>query len=346
MKIDLHRHLEGSHSAAALCAVAQAHGLKDPLFWDDVRSAWRDVHEVAPALTMAGPTDDARDLFACVQKAPAAYVRAEVIADLAERAFVEAAADATDGFEMRISLFSMTRTLLEHEGVAWRELSPSTFAERARAMLLLVLDARARAQASTGVPMLVRVGLSRTFESEGHYRALVPVLREHKAGITGLDVLGIVVGADKEPMPTALRDIIEALRPDLPDLTIHAGEFEDHRSIERTLELRPQGIGHGVHAVGSDDVMARLAREGVTLEVCPHSNHLLIPTALRGLTARHGVHPLKALQQHHVHCVLGSDDPTPMGTSFADEWERARALDVDMDRLTADIARRWGQLPR
>jgi len=346
MKIDLHRHLEGSHSAAALCAVAQAHGLKDPLFWDDVRSAWRDVHEVAPALTMAGPTDDARVFYACIQKARAAYVRAEVIADLAERAFVEAAADATDGFEMRISLFSMTRTLLEHEGVAWRELSPSTFAERARAMLLLVLDARARAQASTGVPMLVRVGLSRTFESEGHYRALVPVLREHKAGITGLDVLGIVVGADKEPMPTALRDIIEALRPDLPDLTIHAGEFEDHRSIERTLELRPQGIGHGVHAVGSDDVMARLAREGVTLEVCPHSNHLLIPTALRGLTARHGVHPLKALQQHHVHCVLGSDDPTPMGTSFADEWERARALDVDMDRLTADIARRWGQLPR
>lgn len=346
MKIDLHRHLEGSHSAAALCAVAETHCLKDPLFWDDVAGRYRGVDEVAPALTMAGPTDDARVFYACIQKARAAYVRAEVIADLAERAFTEAAADATDGFEMRISLFSMTRTLLEHEGVAWRELSPSTFAERARAMLLLVLDARARAQTSTGVPMLVRVGLSRTFESEAHYRALVPVLREHKAGITGLDVLGIVVGADKEPMPQALREIIEALRPDLPDLTIHAGEFEDHRSIERTLELHPQGIGHGVHAVGSDDVMARLAREGVTLEVCPHSNHLLIPTALRGLTARHGVHPLKALQQRHVHCVLGSDDPTPMGTSFAAEWERARALDVDMDRLASDIARRWAQLPR
>jgi adenosine deaminase len=346
MKIDLHRHLEGSHSATALCAVARTHGLKDPLFWDDARGAWRDVDAVAPALTMSGPTDDARVFYACIQKARAAYVRAEVIADLAERAFAEAAADATDGFEMRISLFSMTRTLLEHEGVAWRELAPATFAERARAMLLLVLDARARAQRSTGVPMLVRVGLSRTFESEAHYRALVPVLREHKAGITGLDVLGIVVGADKEPMPQALREIIETLRPDLPDLTIHAGEFEDHRSIERTLELSPQGIGHGVHAVGSDDVMARLAQEGVTLEVCPHSNHLLIPTALSTLTARHGVHPLKALQRHDVHCVLGSDDPTPMGTCFTDEWERARALDVDMDRLTADIARRWGQLPR
>ena len=82
MKIDLHRHLEGSHSAAALCAVAETHGLKDPLFWDDVAGRYRTVDEVAPALTMAGPTDDARVFYACIQKARAAYVRAEVIADL------------------------------------------------------------------------------------------------------------------------------------------------------------------------------------------------------------------------------------------------------------------------
>lgn len=345
MKIDLHRHLEGSHSAAALHAVAVAHELRDPLFWDEAAQRHRTAAELSPSLTMTGPTDDARVFYGCIQKARAAYVRPEVISDLAERAFVEAAGD-TEGFEMRISLFSMTRTLLENEGVAWRAMPPATFAERARAMLLLVLSARDRAQAQTQVPMLVRVGLSRTFESEAHYRALVPVLREHRAALTGLDVLGIVVGDDKEPMPAALRAIIEDLRPDLPDLTIHAGEFEDHRSITRTLELSPQAIGHGVHAVGDDDVMARLSREGVTLEICPHSNHLLIPTALRGLVDRHGMHPLRALQRHDVRCVLGSDDPTPMGTSFTAEWERARALDVDMDALARDIARRWGQLPR
>ena len=35
----------------------------------------------------------------------------EAIAALSERAFLEAATDSPDGFEMRASLFSMTRTL-------------------------------------------------------------------------------------------------------------------------------------------------------------------------------------------------------------------------------------------
>jgi len=58
-------------------------------------------------------------------------------------------------------------------------------------------------------------------------------------------------------------------------------------------------IGHGVHAWQSAATLERLAKEGVTLE------------------AAHGsATPLKALQHAHVHCVLGSDDPTPMGTTF------------------------------
>ena len=352
MKLDLHRHLEGSHSAAALAAVAVAFDLRDPLFWDEAAKRHRTAAELAPQLTMTGPTDDARVFYACIQKARAAYVSEAAIGDLATRAFVEAAAD-TDGFEMRVSLFSMTRTLLEHERCDWRALSPVAFAERARLLLLVVVAARDTAQRQTGKPMLVRVGFSRTFESEPHYRALGEMLREHRAAVCGLDVLGIVTGADpffalqaadKEPMPPGLRDILQRLRGDFPDLTIHAGEFEDHRSVERTLALQPQGIGHGVHSVQSDDVMARLAADGVTLEVCPHSNHLLIPTALALLVEQRGVHPLKALQQADVCCVLGSDDPTPMGTSFSQEWARAVALGVDVARLERDSLRRWGQL--
>ena len=176
--------------------------------------------------------------------------------------------------------------------------------------------------------------------------ALADVLPEHKGGLCGLDVLGIVTGDDKEPMPDALRAILERLRKDIPDLSIHAGEFEDHRSVARTLELAPDAIGHGVHSVGSDDVLAQLATRGVTLEVCPHSNHLLIPTALARLVALRGRHPLVALQQARVASVLGSDDPTPMGTSFHDEWQRAAALGVDMEQLERDIDRRFAALPR
>lgn len=345
MRLDLHRHLEGSHSAVALAAVAARFQIQDAAFYDAVERRHRTAEELAPSLRMAGPSDDARLFYRCIELARRAYVSEAAIGELSRRAFIEAAAD-TDGFEMRVSLFSMTRTLLDNEKIPWRDMPPGRFAERARAVLLAVLAARAAAQASENKPMLVRVGFSRTFESEPHYRALAGVLREHKAEVVGLDVLGIVTGADKEPMPPALRAILDELRPDFPDLTVHAGEFEDHSSVARTLELQPQGIGHGVHSVGNDAILARLASAGVTLEVCPTSNHLLIPTALATLEALHGATPLVALQRAHVHCVLGSDDPTPMGTSFGEEWARAERLGVDMELLASDTRRRWSQLTK
>src|SRR5262249_19316915 len=124
-----------------------------------------------------------------------------------------------------------------------------------------------------------------TFESESHYVALSAMCKEQRRALVGLDVLGIVQGADTEPLPDGLVKILDDLRKDLPDLTIHAGEFAGAASVERTLALQPRGIGHGVRSLESDATLARLAKEGVTLEVCPSSNRLLIPTELAKLEA-------------------------------------------------------------
>jgi hypothetical protein len=342
-RLDLHRHLEGSHSPDALVAVATERDIRDPIFYSAELHRFRTADELRTSLVLQTPSDDASAFYACITHARAAYVDEDAIEALAVRAFVEAAGE-TDGFEMRASLFSMTRTLLEHERANWREVPPVVFAERARAVLRRVLAARDAAHARTHKPMLVRIGFSRTFESEPHYRAMAAMLVEHKLEVCGLDVLGIVSGPDREPMPPALRDILLAVRRDIPDLTIHAGEFDGHTSVQRTLELDPQAIGHGVRSVESDDVMRTLADRGVTLEVCPTSNRLLIPTVLAQLEARNGCAPLVALQRAHVCCVLGSDDPTPMGTSFDREWAIARELGVDLDRLERDTARRWAQI--
>lgn len=344
-RIDLHRHLEGSHSAEALAAVAVAFDIRNPVFFAADTHRFRTADELRERLVLQAPSDDSTGFYTCIQRARAAYVHEDAIEALALRAFIEAAAE-TDGFEMRASLFSMTRTLFDHEHALWREISPTTFAERARDVLLRVLSARDQAMSETSKPMLLRVGLSRTFESESHYRAMAAMLVEHKDAICGLDVLGIVAGADREPMPAALRDILLALRRDIPDLTIHAGEFADHTSVQRTLALDPEAIGHGVRSVESDTVMRDLADRGVTLEVCPTSNRLLIPTVLAQLEAQRRCTPLVALQRAHVHCVLGSDDPTPMGTTFDREHTLAAELGVDMAQLERDTDRRWKQLVR
>ena len=344
VQLDLHRHLEGSHSATALLAVAREFSILDPVFYDAAAQRFRTPAELTQQITMRGPTADPAVFYDCIVKARAAYVSVPAIAALAAHAFREAAADC-DGFEMRLSLFSMTRTLIDQQHLRWREVPPVTFAEQyARPVLLAVLAARDQVRAETGVPMLLRLGLSRTFESEPHYRALAAMVREHAAALVGLDLLGIVAGPDREPLPPALLDILEEMRRELPDLTVHAGELAGAESVSRTLELAPRGIGHGVRSLEDPRVLERLARDGVTLEVCPTSNRLLIPAELAALEHAHAATPLRALQRHHVHCVLGSDDPTPMGTSFRAEHALAAELGVDLAQLERDTQRRWTQI--
>lgn len=345
MFLDLHRHLEGSHSADALARVAREFDLRTPFFFDATAGRFRTAQELSSALVLSGPSDDASLFYKCIVLARQAYVSVEAIRALAVAAFDEAAA-TTDGFELRVSLFSMTRTLLENLRLPWRDVEPRVFAERyARPVLLAVLSARDEVAARTKKPMVVRLGLSRTWESGPHAEAMGDVVIEHAKQLVGLDVLGIVPPPDTEPMPAGLVALLHRLRPHLPDLTIHAGEFAGHGSIDRVLELAPRGIGHGVHALESPATLERLAREGVTLEVCPTSNHLLIPTALSKLKVHtRGLEPLPALQRAHVHCVLGSDDPTPMGTTFPQELDVARRIGVDLERLEADMLRRWAEM--
>jgi hypothetical protein len=267
-------------------------------------------------------------------------VSVEAIRALAVLAFDEAAAE-TDGCEIRFSLFSMTRTLIENQGLVWRSVPPLVFAETyARPVLLAVCAGRDEVSRRSGKPILLRLGLSRTFESEAHYAALAAMVREHVSSLVGFDVLGIVPPPDPEPLPLGLVRILEGLLGEVNDLTIHAGEFSGPESVERTLALSPRAIGHGVRSLEDPSVLERLEARGLTLEVCPTSNRLLIPSTL----ARLGCEPLVALQHARIHCVLGSDDPTPMGTSFAQEMALARAAGVDMQRLERDMERRWNQL--
>lgn len=345
MRFDLHRHLEGSHSPAALAKVAQEHEVRAPGFFDEAQRRFRTADELATALTLTRPSDDASAFYQAIVLARQAYVSVEAIRALTVAAFEEAAAE-TDGVELRVSLFSMARTLLDNQRKRWRDLLPRVFAERhVRPVLLAVLSARDEVQARVGKRLLVRLGLSRTWESDAHAQALADVVVEHAPALVGLDVLGIVPPPDTEPLPVGMLAVIERLRPHLPDLTIHAGEFAGHQSVDRVLELAPRGIGHGVHSLESAATLERLARDGVTLEVCPTSNRLLIPSALARLkSAAGGLEPLAALQKAHVHCVLGSDDPTPLGTTFAHELEVAKDTGVDLAQLERDMERRWAEL--
>jgi adenosine deaminase len=77
-------------------------------------------------------------------------------------------------------------------------------------------------------------------------------------------------------------------------------------------------------------LVARLAAEGVTLEVCPGSNVAL------GVFASWRDHPLARLRDAGVRVSLSTDDPPFFGTTMTDEYAgAARAFGWDAATLRA-----------
>lgn len=117
-------------------------------------------------------------------------------------------------------------------------------------------------------------------------------------------------------------------------LTVHAGEFAGPESVRDALDHLPvRRIGHGVRAIEDRELVARLAAQQVTLEVCPGSNIAL------GLYPDRARHPLAALAKAGVATTLNSDDPAFFGTTVGEEYEAAArdpAIAVDPARFTAN----------
>ena len=105
----------------------------------------------------------------------------------------------------------------------------------------------------------------------------------------------------------------------------HSGETTGPETVWDAVRLLgAERVGHGIGAAQDPDLMAHLAAEGITLEVCPSSN--VATRAVESLAA----HPLPALVAAGVPVTVNSDDPPMFGTSLVEEYAiAARLLDLD-----------------
>jgi adenosine deaminase len=119
----------------------------------------------------------------------------------------------------------------------------------------------------------------------------------------------------------------------------HAGEFLGADFVRRMLEeIRPQRIEHGVRAVEDPAVVAQLVRGGIGLDVCPISNHKLMP----GVTL--ASHPIRELFDAGVKVTISTDDPVSFGNSLTDEYAALAAHRGFTRRDLAQIARHGFEL--
>ncbi len=94
----------------------------------------------------------------------------------------------------------------------------------------------------------------------------------------------------------------------------HVGELAGPPSVATALDrLGVRRIEHGVRAIEDDVLVARLAAEAITLDVCPWSNVRLrvVPDLAR--------HPIRRLHERGVRVTLNTDDPTVFGRSLTEE---------------------------
>jgi adenine deaminase len=111
----------------------------------------------------------------------------------------------------------------------------------------------------------------------------------------------------------------------------HAGELAGPDSIANALDLLGvRRIEHGVRAIEDGALLARLAAESVTLDLCPWSN-----VKLR-VTSDLAAHPIRELHERGLRVTVSTDDPTVFGRSLSEE---ILSLVDDHSLTLADVAR-------
>jgi aminodeoxyfutalosine deaminase len=301
-KVELHVHLEGTISAATAAALATARG-EDPgavLVLDASRSDG--PHYPHPF----------RDFLHFVDTFVASSAQLREPADLTTIAAAFATGQAAQGILWSETTFTAVTMEMRgwDPGVLWEALLLGLSAAPDTGIGLILDSPR-----DLGPEVARRsVALARAAIAAG-----VPVVA---LGLTGVE------GSVPAREFTLLRDAADELGI---GLVIHAGETGGPDEVAAALDvLRADRIGHGIATVEDPDLLARVAAQGVVLEVCPSSNVTL------GIVASLDEHPIRVLRDAGVAITVNSDDPPFFATTLTTELGHAiRLLELDEARLAA-----------
>lgn len=303
-KVELHVHLEGTISAATASALALARGddPTDALVLDPGTDIATDPRYPHPF----------RDFLHFVDTFLASSAQVRTPGDLATVTAAFAAAQHAQGVRWTETTF--TAVTMEQRG--W---DPRAMWEALREGLAT--------QPATGVGFILDTPRDLGVEVA---RRAVALARD--ALDAGLPVVALGLTGIEGAVPVAefafLRDAADELDV---GLVPHAGETGGPDVVRESLDLlRPDRIGHGIATAHDAALMARVASEGIVLEVCPSSNVTL------GIVGSLEAHPIRTLRDAGVAVTVNSDDPPFFATTLTDELVHAvRLLDLDAPRLAA-----------
>ncbi|TAK34563.1 MAG: adenosine deaminase [Chloroflexota bacterium] len=157
--------------------------------------------------------------------------------------------------------------------------------------------------------------MDRTFDYELNAIIVQKALRYRDRGIVGIDVAGPPQAGFSY---RTLAPLIEEARQVGLGITIHTGEEGSIDDVWEVVEyLHPQRIGHGILSAHDQQLMDRLVRDDIVLEICPTSN--LLTHAVRDLSELRWI--LHRLRAHGVRFTINTDGPEMLCTSLRREYD-------------------------
>lgn len=293
-KAELHLHIEGSLEPEMMFALAQRNGV--PLPWPSVEAT-----RAAYAFT------DLQSFLDLYYAGAAALIHEADFFDLAMAYFHRAAAD----------------------GVVHAELffDPQTHTARGVAYTTVLdgLELACRtAQADLGVSSRLILCFLRHLSEEDAFATLA----EAEPYLSRIHGVGLDSSEQGHP-PSKFARVFARCRELGLHVVAHAGEEGPPAYIWEALDLlKVERIDHGVRAAEDADLMARLAKEGTPLTVCPLSNvKLCVFKQLKD-------HNLAQLLRAGIKVTINSDDPAYFGGYVLQNYlETAQALQLSRAEL-------------
>ena len=133
--------------------------------------------------------------------------------------------------------------------------------------------------------------------------------RYSSLGVVGIDL----AGAEALYETRNFKYIFDKAKEENIPFTIHSGEADGISSIKSALEFGTCRLGHGIKAIEDDEMIERLKKENILLEVCVTSNYQT--------EAVKGVHPIEELYKRGVKISINTDNDTVSGIDIISEYK-------------------------
>lgn len=313
-KAELHLHLEGSVDPPTLSELSRRH----PTPLQTTNPAYRNVEESGRVFT----EDEARELYQYKHFTGFLW---------AFKAVTERLRSADD-YEL-VTYRLMQKLAAQNVVHAEVYISAGVVQWRGQEFAPLFEGAergRRRGEHDFGVSLYWILDAVRHFGVDEAQRVVDEAIR-----LKSHNVLGIGIGGDERRAgPEQFREVYQRAASHGLRLTVHAGETVGPESIWGALrELKPDRIGHGLHAIEDPELVRYLADQQIPVEICITSN------VRTGCCTTLEDHPVRKLFDAGVLVTLNTDDPDMFRTTIGNEYRIAREVFAFSDEELRELAR-------